>query len=128
MPSTTITIVVAEDDEEARRALFAAIAGHPGLRVVDVRTPAGEALPPAPPVPLTSREKEVLALVAGGHSNAQIGERLSLSSATVRNHVTTILAKLGVANRTQAAAWALRAGFPAVAAEVVAGDVATLAC
>jgi DNA-binding NarL/FixJ family response regulator len=62
---------------------------------------------------LTEREREVLAEVARGRSNAEIAARLHLSEGTVRNYVSTILSKLGVADRTQAAILALRAGIVA---------------
>jgi DNA-binding NarL/FixJ family response regulator len=50
----------------------------------------------------------VLALVAQGKSNVEIAQKLSLSSTTVRNHVSTILAKLGLTNRIEAATYAVR--------------------
>ena len=53
---------------------------------------------------LTPREREVLALVAAGHSNAEIGESLVLSAGTVSRHVSNIYAKLGIHNRAQATA------------------------
>lgn len=53
---------------------------------------------------LTARELEVMALVAAGRSNAEIAAELFLSEKTVKNRLTTILAKLGAANRTQAVA------------------------
>jgi DNA-binding NarL/FixJ family response regulator len=56
---------------------------------------------------LTRRESEVLALLAAGHSNRQIADDLVISPATVARHVHSILAKVGVANRTSAAAWVL---------------------
>ncbi len=60
---------------------------------------------------LTSREREVLALIADGESNATIARRLSLSPKTVRNHVSSIFAKLHVADRAQAIVRARKAGF-----------------
>ena len=68
--------------------------------------PQGEALSP--------RETEVLRLLARGLGNLAIGERLFISEATVRTHVSSILAKLGVANRTQAALYALRQGLASI--------------
>jgi NarL family two-component system response regulator LiaR len=61
--------------------------------------------------PLTARELEVLRLVAQGLSNQEIAERLALSERTARTHVSQILAKLHLANRTQAALYALREGL-----------------
>lgn len=54
---------------------------------------------------LTPTERKVLDLVADGLTNRQIGERLNLAEKTVKNHVTGLLAKLGLQRRTQAAAW-----------------------
>jgi NarL family two-component system response regulator LiaR len=61
--------------------------------------------------PLTDREKEVLLLVAQGYHNLDIAERLGISDATVRTHVSHILTKLGLSSRTQAALYALRTGL-----------------
>jgi len=52
---------------------------------------------------LTAREQQVLALIAEGLSNRQIGERLFISAKTASVHVSAILRKLGVATRTEAA-------------------------
>ena len=60
---------------------------------------------------LTDREIEVLRFIAKGFSNADISERLFLSEGTVRNHVSAILAKLGVTDRTQAAVIAIQHGL-----------------
>jgi DNA-binding NarL/FixJ family response regulator len=62
---------------------------------------------------LSLREQDVLKLVARGLSNGEIAERLYLSEGTVRNYVSSILDKLGVADRTQAAIMALRHGLAA---------------
>jgi NarL family two-component system response regulator LiaR len=67
-------------------------------------------LPPAEE-PLTEREVEVLGLVAQGLSNQEIAEELVISEPTVRTHVSNILSKLHLANRTQAALYALREGL-----------------
>ena len=60
---------------------------------------------------LSPREREVLALMAEGLGNAQIGERLSISEKTVRNHVSNLFDKLGVWTRAQAIVFALERGF-----------------
>jgi len=61
--------------------------------------------------PLTPREREVLSLVGRGMANKVIARELSLSEKTVKAHVSSILAKLGVTDRTQAALYAVRAGL-----------------
>ena len=65
---------------------------------------------PPTPDPLTPREVEVLQLVAQGLENSEIAEKLVITEATVRTHVSNITAKLHVASRTQAALYALREG------------------
>ncbi|MEM7347404.1 MAG: response regulator transcription factor [Chloroflexota bacterium] len=60
---------------------------------------------------LTTRERDILALLPNGLNNREIGEQLHLATGTVRNHVSTILEKLGVSDRTQAAVIALQAGL-----------------
>ena len=57
---------------------------------------------------LTTREREVLAQLAGGRSNREIARALQISEKTVKTHVSSVLAKLGVADRTQAALLAVR--------------------
>jgi DNA-binding CsgD family transcriptional regulator len=67
--------------------------------------------PVASPTDLTPREREVLALVAEGLTNAELAERLFISPRTAGVHVSNILAKLGMSSRTEAAAWAVRSGI-----------------
>jgi DNA-binding NarL/FixJ family response regulator len=62
-------------------------------------------------VPLTAREREVLAELAHGRSNREIARALAVTEKTVKTHVSAILAKLGVQDRTQAALYAVRAGL-----------------
>jgi DNA-binding NarL/FixJ family response regulator len=61
--------------------------------------------------PLTEREREVLGLVAQGKANKEIARQLEISERTVRTHVSSILGKLGLVSRTQAALYALREGL-----------------
>ncbi|MBK8020768.1 MAG: response regulator transcription factor [Chloroflexi bacterium] len=63
--------------------------------------------PPALGHDLTERELEVLALMIQGLNNREIGERLYISSSTVKNHVSSVLSKLGTTSRTQAVALAV---------------------
>lgn len=66
---------------------------------------------PPTPDPLTPRELEVLRLVAQGLDNQEIAEKLVVSEATVRTHVSHIMSKLHLASRTQVALYALREGL-----------------
>ena len=65
----------------------------------------------SPIEPLTEREREVLVLLAQGHSNREIAGQLVLAEGTVKNHVSNILGKLQAENRTQAAEIARRHGL-----------------
>lgn len=67
--------------------------------------------PGSPFEPLSSREMEVLECVTRGLSNKEIANALDISHQTVKNHVTAILRKLNVEDRTQAAVYALRRGW-----------------
>lgn len=65
----------------------------------------------ASPVALSRRELEVLELIARGSSNKEIARALKISDQTVKNHITSIMRKLGVNDRTQAVVYALRRGW-----------------
>jgi DNA-binding NarL/FixJ family response regulator len=60
---------------------------------------------------LTDRETEVLRLIVGGNSNKEIAAALFISEATVKTHINSLLSKLGVSDRTQAATTALQRGI-----------------
>lgn len=63
------------------------------------------------PDPLTDRETEILRLMAGGYSNKEIAGALSVAEGTVKNHVSNILSKMGVRDRTRAVLKALEGGL-----------------
>ncbi len=63
------------------------------------------------PEPLTDREKTILRLLAGGYSNREISDLLNISDGTVKNHISSVLAKLGVRDRTRAVLKAIDLGF-----------------
>ena len=67
--------------------------------------------PPSRGLDLTDRELEILALMVEGLNNTQIAGRLTVSSSTIKSHVSNILSKLGVASRTEAVTLALRSGI-----------------
>jgi len=60
---------------------------------------------------LTSRETEILRLIAGGYRNSEIAKRLNFGLGTIKSHVRDILDKLGATSRTEAASIAMRKGF-----------------
>ena len=94
--------------------------GESSLHPTIARKLIGELHRPSSPPPageeLTEREVEVLSLVAQGLSNQEIADQLVVSERTVRKHVSNILGKLHLANRTQAALYAIQTGIanPAV--------------
>ena len=89
---------------------MAASAGsHPRARVAGA-APAVAELPDG----LSPREVQILALVAQGLSNRQVGAALSISEHTAANHMRSILRKTGCANRTEAASYAHRHGLATV--------------
>jgi DNA-binding NarL/FixJ family response regulator len=61
--------------------------------------------------PLSEREMDVIGLIAQGKTNKEIAASLSIAEKTARNHVSRILTKLGLTRRSQAAAWAIKAGL-----------------
>lgn len=77
-------------------------------KVVDSLTTSAAAAPGQELPELTLRERQVLALIADGLTNRQIGERLELAEKTVKNYVSGLLAKLGMERRTQAAVYGAR--------------------
>jgi DNA-binding NarL/FixJ family response regulator len=90
---------------------------HAGLLAVHpdaLAPPAAAAAAPAAVLPLTSREREILELIAEGANNRVVAARLAISRHTVKFHVASILAKLGARSRTEAVTLALRTGLLAV--------------
>jgi DNA-binding NarL/FixJ family response regulator len=100
--------------EEVIAAVRAVAAGHALISPPIASTLLGrirqqaESAPAVPEVELSARELEVLSLLADGRANAEIGEELFISLSTVRNHISSILMKLHVDNRVQAAVRAVR--------------------
>ena len=84
----------------------------PNVTVRLIEAFAGAASPPPPPPssPLTNREEAVLAGVARGLGNSEIGDELHVSLSTVKTHLGSIMAKLGVRNRVELAIWAHERG------------------
>lgn len=139
-PPTIVVLTTFDQNEYVYRALRAGAAGFllkdaPSTRLIAaVRAAAtGDSLiepsitrrlverfaapPPAPAGPpaelaaLTERERDVLRLIAGGRSNAEIAAELVVAETTVKTHVARILTKLGVRDRVQAVVLAYRTGF-----------------
>ncbi|MDR7484023.1 MAG: response regulator transcription factor [Armatimonadota bacterium] len=137
-PQTQVVMLTSYADEEAVEA--SVVAGAAGyvlkgsaasdlIRAIQVAAAGGSLLDPAvtatlldrfrrlasgdesAPDPLTPQERRVLALIAEGRTNREIGEVLHISEKTVKNYVTTLLAKLQLRRRTEAAAYAARRGI-----------------
>lgn len=81
------------------------------LRSIDDRPPPDDFTHLPPPEPLTARETEILRLLAGGYTNREIAEAMFLAEGTVKNHISTVLTKLGVRDRTRAVLRALHLGL-----------------
>jgi predicted ATPase/DNA-binding CsgD family transcriptional regulator len=94
---------VASGRELARAEAVRLALGEPASASPDAQGDAG-------PSPLSRREAEIAALIAGGLTNKQIGTRLFLSERTIDSHVRSILTKLGASTRAQIAAWVTAGG------------------
>jgi NarL family two-component system response regulator LiaR len=84
---------------------------HPAIALKVVREISRPSDLPPTEEPLTEREMETLRFIAQGLTNQEIGEKLAISERTVGKHVSNILDKLHLANRTQVALYALRRGL-----------------
>jgi NarL family two-component system response regulator LiaR len=84
---------------------------HPTIAHKVIQELSQPSEPPPAGVPLTPRELEVLKLLARGLPNQDIAETLVVTESTIRVHVSNILGKLHLANRTQAALYALQEGL-----------------
>ncbi len=104
--------------QAVRAAYLGQVQLHPDVAKKLMLAVAAKEEPPAsrsaaPFAELTEREAEVLCLIANGLNNREIAERLVISEKTVKTHVSSILGKLHVEDRTQAAIYALRQGLGA---------------
>jgi NarL family two-component system response regulator LiaR len=98
--------------DELAQAIRAAHAGRATLSPEAAQALVQAATqPPTAGYGLTKRERDVLNLLVEGLNNTQIADRLVVSPSTIKSHVSHILAKLGVASRTEAAAFAVRHGL-----------------
>ncbi|HEX6606782.1 MAG TPA: response regulator transcription factor [Chloroflexia bacterium] len=97
--------------DELRRAIKAAAAGQVQLAPQAAERLLREVRTPESPEALTERETDVLRLVAKGRANKEIAHELNIGEKTVKSHVSSILAKLNVPSRTQAALYAVRIGL-----------------
>lgn len=123
LPGTHFIVFTAvEDDEAVREALdcgasaylsksargaevVSVIRGVAAGRAVTGQRPPSRRRPDDPVKELTPSERRILDLIGEGLSNREIGDRLGVTEKTVKNHVTSMLAKMGLQRRTQAAAW-----------------------
>jgi DNA-binding NarL/FixJ family response regulator len=99
------------ESDELRRAIKVAAAGQVQLSPQAAARLMREVRAPESPEVLTEREIEVLRMLAQGQSNKEIARSLVIGEKTVKTHVSSILGKLGVPSRTQAALYAVRSGL-----------------
>lgn len=99
------------ESDALRRAIKAASEGQVQLSPEAAARLMRELRQPEEPEPLTERETEVLRLVAAGRSNKEIARDLGIGEKTVKTHVSSVLGKLGLQSRTQAALYAVRSGL-----------------
>ena len=99
------------EPDELIRGIHAAARGESPLDPRAARTMLRAQRAPGPLDTLTDREREVLALVAEGLPNKQIGRRLQISEKTVKAHLTSVFRAIGVNERMQAGLWARRNGL-----------------
>ncbi len=132
-PPTVLALTTVDLDDQVLTALSAGAAGYvlkttppDGLRQLVVTAAQGTSVlspdvlsalvnhstpatgRPSPDVRLSDRERQILSLLARGHTNAEISADLYLSVATVKSHLTRLMTRLGMTNRTQLALWAQR--------------------
>jgi DNA-binding NarL/FixJ family response regulator len=88
---------------------FAGVAGA-GAAAATSASPASSSLPSPPSSPLTDREEDVLAAVARGLGNDEIGRELHISLGTVKTHIASLMTKLDARNRVELAIWAHERG------------------
>jgi NarL family two-component system response regulator LiaR len=100
--------------DELRRAIKAAAEGQVQLSPQAAARLMREVRAPESPEALTERETDVLRLLAQGLSNRAIAQSLNIGEKTVKTHVSSILSKLGVPSRTQAALYAVRIGLVSI--------------
>ncbi len=99
------------ESDELRRAIKAAADGQVQLSPQAAARLMREVRAPESPEALTDRETEVLRLLAQGKANKEIARELTIGEKTVKTHVSSILGKLNVPSRTQAALYAVRIGL-----------------
>jgi DNA-binding NarL/FixJ family response regulator len=110
-PSELIAVIrrVAEGEDPLRDEVI----GRPDLvdRIMEGFRDSFRRADEPPSIPLTPRELAILGHVAGGLKNREVGELLEVSEQTIKNHLSSILHKLGVPNRTHAVTFAVRQGW-----------------